>query len=408
MGNYSFSRAVRAPVTFLLVACWSTEALAQTVVLSPAAPTARSLTLESLQREAMFATDSAAAAGMLDSVVAGIGTVATTAAWNRAVHLTRDSTEAFQRMVRLGLDHPEALIRLARSGKGPIAAAVVLASTSADSLDAYLDSASATVSGGGERLTGEQKADVRSDWRELSRRLGEANEMLAGGLSASVFASGDIREVATAPSDKSTAGTGSLGVNATRGENSWTAQIAVASSIDSVSAGYGAAILRPGSGQAFSAGLFDWKRRRRFLVFNEFHTYVTAAKTDWLVKQADTTGAVPVAKGAVSLGGGALVGRRLVEGRVQGSDVGLRVELGVSFRWLTGDVGRDEQFRQMTLGSTDRFWWGAELGAEISVGYVLAAVQYFYYAGDADGLTDGQLVAAIGIHASILSGPVTP
>src|SRR5438445_8538079 len=64
----------------------------------------------------------------------------------------------------------------------------------------------------------------------------------------SIFADGNIQGVATGASHQSTVATGSLGIALTKGRFSWSALVAVASTVDTLKGQVGTILLNPAAG----------------------------------------------------------------------------------------------------------------------------------------------------------------
>lgn len=323
------------------------------------------------------------------------------AAWTKAARIARDDS-AFAERVELASSFPKMLPQTARTDTTSAAVFMAYLASDEERYDEYLDSLSTNI----------DQASIRADARALATRLDETQQELGMPTEVVVFASGDVRGVATGDSEGGTGSTGYLGVSITKRTTVWNAQIVVASTVDTTTTSFGGALLRPGTGSSLSSGLIDLKIRSGTSGWL-WHLYGSATESTWLAEAgtpADSSGnqTVPdsTAKSAVSLGLGALFGRQLINSSVGGNAIGLRLEAGLSLRHLSGDAGRDKAFRTLLLEKDKQFFWGAELGMEISFGSVVAAVQYYVYSGSVDGLTGGQLVAAIGLQGQLFRGRI--
>jgi hypothetical protein len=320
--------------------------------------------------------------------------------WRESAQLVREQPHQFQQAVLFWRDYPEDANRAAKLGD-PASLAV----TRALIPEAELARLRAMINAGAKGSLAEFNDNVA----ELQGALLRAQDSLRQPVVA-VFANGDVRGVATGEeADK--AGTGSLGVQVVRAKYSAIGTIAIASSVDTLSSGFGAAILTPGAGTAFTSGILDvrfftrkwWKR---------WHFYGSVAKTNWLqTTTVDANGGEAAVDStvepAVTLGFGGLLYYDLAKGELGKNPVYLSIEGGLAARWLTGDVGSDEDSRRELLGTDRRLFGGPEIGMEIGFGRVGAALHYYFFFGhDVSGLTGGQLVAAFSVSGEIFRGPL--
>ncbi len=79
---------------------------------------------------------------------------------------------------------------------------------------------------------------------------------------------------------------------------------------------------------------------------------------------------------------------------------------GLIYQQLMGDVGQDDAFRMMALGTSSRIWAGGEIGGGININNVtismlLKFLPEFLGNSKVDGLTGGQLVPAISVSVPI-------
>lgn len=228
-----------------------------------------------------------------------------------------------------------------------------------------------------------------------------------------VYADGAIRG-ATLGEEGAASGTGSLGIRVRRAGTSYFARINVASTIDTVSEGYGSVILSPANGGGFRSGVLDMERRTgvlarlatRLLSDNSgAHTYLTAASSTWAVEDGATE--------AVIFGGGLLLFKDLANGYIEdpANRVRVKVEIGPSFRSLAGALrsGSAAATRRDLLGSPSTWFAGLELGLQVEFGVVAGALQVYLYDDlwedtSARGVTGGQLVALFSIGGPVFSG----
>ncbi len=263
---------------------------------------------------------------------------------------------------------------------------------------------------------------VRDDLREIRRILGTfTGDVLVGAL----FAQGSVKGAVSGGSDAAAAGTGSVGLRASRKGWSISGLVTVASSIDTLRDGFGSFLLTPASGKSsLSTMLIDFNTPHlgeivprlpyRFL-WPALHVYLAGANSTWEARfisgePAETTFQH---RPAAVLGLGTLLNWRLFRGRILDTPVQMNVETGYAHRWLKGDVFSDTTFVRAALGvsaDTVSMAWGAwESGFQMSVGAVTAGVQYYWINGHdnrkfVSGLTNGQLVIAIAVSGEVVKG----
>lgn len=216
------------------------------------------------------------------------------------------------------------------------------------------------------------------------------------GISTQVFADGSIRGTAEGKSGESV-GTGALAVAMRNGKALWYASLTVASTEDTLTNGFGPALLAPGSGKALSSGLlsvlFADALGRGWGVM----PYVSTSRHLWSL--ADTV------RSATVMGTGLLLHREVVE-RVQTRDVSIALQIGPTLRWLGGDVsGLRDKTRQDVLGTDRTLFVGLEAGSSITVGDLVGALHLYYITGDDDnrvlGLSNLQMVAGFSVKGKL-------
>lgn len=272
---------------------------------------------------------------------------------------------------------------------------------------------------------GADGGSVRRNLQLLRETLEGVLVRYAGGRRATLFAKGDVKGVATG--GESSAATGALGLTMDTDRSMVQASLALASTQDSLTTGFGASVLTPGSGKALSSGLlsglfrFAPHAQLSAIIPRALHIYGTASSSRWqdtvAFEQANgTTGpARPVSANVVVLGGGALLQHDLACCRVLDNPAVLTLEWGVGFRHLGGDITAADTalvfLRDSTLGTRSRFFGGPEVGLQITVNRVIGSLQLYHFwdgrGGDVPGLTGLQMVTAFTIAADIFSGPLT-
>lgn len=317
-------------------------------------------------------------------------------AYDAAMRFARDSSTKFQEAMQLYSRFPGTFTRAADRPYSPeraLALALV-----ADDATAMRKIAA--------RFQGSPEDSMRmeSDARALRQELRLVRSRAT--TQVLVFADGNIKGAASgAPSD-GPVGTGSLGVSLQRGQTHWTASIAVASTSDTITSGFGASLLSPASGKRLFSGLIDL---RTMLRNQPLHIYLTSSKSTWrMTNSANDT----ISLDAVMFGAGALRYWDLANGYVGDNYVALRLEAGGAMRWMTGDIvdSTANVFRKQNLGTQKRHFAGIEGGMQISFGRVTAATQVYYLRtvgrlkSQVRGLTRGQIVAGLSVAGDIFRG----
>jgi hypothetical protein len=127
---------------------------------------------------------------------------------------------------------------------------------------------------------------------QLERRKNELLSRVAAAQSdqrlvARVFADGTIRGTAEGKESAQGVGTGALAISLDHGDRLWYAAVTVASTEDTLSNNFGAALLAPGAGKALSSGLIS-------VIYDDFvasgfglHPYLSTSSHLWSIN--DTT-----------------------------------------------------------------------------------------------------------------------
>jgi hypothetical protein len=318
----------------------------------------------------------------------------------RVARWVRDNPAEFDEALALSIDYPEAFSRGAQdSTSAEYAAAVALLTATNDRLEELMTRVQPAD-------TTRLAADVVALRRALETSIDRATQI-------TVFADGNIKGAAQGESGEGPVGTGSIGLTVSRRRNFWTAMVAIASTADTVSDGFGAAMLSPGSGKPLFSGLLDLRRK-------PWHLYAMTSKSTWRLTTEpetltvnDQISIVPADTSvldAVTFGAGGLYFWDLVNGYVGQNYVSLKIEVGLSLRWLTGDVAFVEEHELIeNLGTRIRHFIGFEGGMQISFGRVTGAIQVYWMRGltgraDAVGLTEGQIVGGLSVAGDIFRG----
>lgn len=217
-------------------------------------------------------------------------------------------------------------------------------------------------------------------------------------VTARVFADGTIRGTAEGTEAPEGVGTGALAVSLDHGNRLWYASLTIASTEDTLTDNFGAALLAPGAGKALASGLISVMYHDVLASGLAVHPYLSSARHLWSVK--DTT------RSATVLGFGILFRRDLGTQRVGGKDVSLAAEIGPTSRFLGGDIlSLSDTSRVDGIGTDETAFFGVEGGATLSVGDLVGSVQLYYMFGDNDdrvlGLSNLQLVAGFSVKGEL-------
>lgn len=218
-----------------------------------------------------------------------------------------------------------------------------------------------------------------------------------------VFADGNFKSVLEDGADVGSI-TGAIGVRYVGSDYLLTAQISVAATSDTIRSGWGSTLLNPAVGRTLRAGLLEVQYTG--WTWAGFHprAYTSVSSSVWAAvldgeeqEQAQATTALGLGIGLV---------RVLVDPSWTDRDVAVTGEIGITLRWLQGDVANDElaDFKTATLGVDDERWWGPEIGFTIQVKDVVAGLTYYFFDTDVPGFSDGQVAAGVSLKAAIL-GP---
>ncbi|MVT12291.1 hypothetical protein [Chitinophaga tropicalis] len=227
---------------------------------------------------------------------------------------------------------------------------------------------------------------------------------------ASFFASGNIRNVATSKSTEPLAGgTGTIGISYSSNRHLFSAQVAVAATEDTIRSGFGANVLSPVNGKALKSGLLEWYPQITKNINNWLHFYGSFSSSVWDV---DTTSSGSLTKSASVIGVGAFFHRRLFGGELGETTVGLDAEFGVSGRFLGGDVRnllKTEIGKTKYLESFPSKRWaflGLEGGFTLNFGQLVGAVQAYYLfpktSEPIDGLSKLQISFGVSVRGDII------
>jgi hypothetical protein len=259
-----------------------------------------------------------------------------------------------------------------------------------------------------------------------------------------LFLSGNLRDV-VGQSEQGAQGTGALGMRYIGPAYVATGLINVAGSFDTVDAGFGATMLPPANGRGLNAGLLDIRRRYlfgkdehcrrihdlRFVADSlrnahaevpkemqgrvvcslGLHTYLGVSTSRWATAKDPETDTVTATIDVPSWGAGIGLTYTFIDDRFEDKDLAMVLDAGLATRNLRGDLAADRRkvLRGDLIGTDRRNFYGLEVGLGIQYDNIGAALTYYFFGGDVDGLSHGQVVAGVSIHASLndwfLGGP---
>jgi hypothetical protein len=325
--------------------------------------------------------------------------VSETENWQNAARYARDHKDQFTRLIMAQTSYPD-LVNANPGAPVPLryAAYAILASQGDDAINAYYSKY---------KISDADKQIIQPEINALKNAINNISSP-----SVAIFATGDIRGAATVNSSQNTTtGTGTLGVTYTSSKTVYSLKIAIASTQDSIKSGYGSFLLSPSNGSALKSGIFEIYKKITNDDKSWVHFYVTMASSVWQIAQDNTT-KTTVTKSASTAGLGLLYRRQLINGLVGNSPVGIDWELGLSGRWLGGDVRNlllsDEGTAQyLAIFPTKKdIFIGPETGFSLNFGEVTGSFQaYYLFKGDKpiDGLTGLQVTAGLSVRADLIN-----
>jgi hypothetical protein len=240
-----------------------------------------------------------------------------------------------------------------------------------------------------------------------------------------VFVDGNLKNVIGEPGEGTNAA-GSLGIRYVGKTYLATGLINVAGTGDTITQAFGATMLAPSSGTGLNAGLLDIRRRHLWPSWDEtcrrlhqeqdrhplrcnigIHLYASASSARWAT-QVDSNGVVVEAVGVPVLGTGLGLSYTFATGSIGTADdpkgVGMVLDVGLATRHLRGDLFDQTPTRLALLSSTDRDFYGYEIGLSLQYDQLRAGFTYYRLTGDVPGLSDGQVVAGVSLQANLNSG----
>ena len=221
-------------------------------------------------------------------------------------------------------------------------------------------------------------------------------------ITVRLLASGNVKSVLTNDDAETASTNGSLGVLFSRKAPFFalSALVNVAASEDTLTDGFGSSLLTPGTGNL--AGILDLQMPLpdRFLKNgpgrSSLHLYTSVSSNTW--KHEDQ------AENIVVMGAGALLAYDIARA-ANNIEYGLRLEFGLTYRGLFGDIVSNGDFRDAALGTKVRHFPGIELGFAVKVANVNAGLTFYRFLDSTDstikGLSSGQLAGGISLSTAI-------
>ncbi|WP_432328154.1 hypothetical protein ACRQ5D_34310 [Mucilaginibacter sp. P25] len=325
------------------------------------------------------------------------------AKWQAASRYARDNKDDFAKLLSANKAYPDLVQFNGNAGQPTSHIAVayaILASQSSANIATYLNNNNIAA-----------PADVTAIQQEISALKRAISQITSPSLA--IFATGDVRGVAAGTTDPTAAtGTGTIGFTYASPKTIYTIKIAVASTQDTIKSGYGAFLLSPSNGSPLKSGLFEVFRKLDWDDQSWLHFYVTGATSTWQIAQ-DATTKVVTAKSASTVGAALLYRRQIINGTIGNTGVEGGYELGISGRWIEGDVRNllqtedgTKQYLNVFPSKRDHFL-GFEGGFSLSFGQITAGLQAYYLfpkSGESvDGLSGLQITAGISIRADLIN-----
>ena len=214
-------------------------------------------------------------------------------------------------------------------------------------------------------------------------------------LTATAFASGDVRGLATGETDDSESANGALGLSVSSNHVASVGAINVASTLQTIDKDFAAVLLSPSNGKALRSGLAEVRLQQLFGK-QGLHAYGCVSSSEWVQEEASLNATV--------VGAGALIYRQLGLEDDSRNKVQFGLEGGIAIRSILGDAASSDSLREVFLGSDRTNFVGLELGMNILVNRVSAGVQFYFFPGrDVEGVTGGQVTTGISIRGDLFS-----
>ena len=220
-----------------------------------------------------------------------------------------------------------------------------------------------------------------------------------------IFFDGNIQGLAS-NSEKSnqSSATGSIGISVIKNNSIWAASINIASTNDTLSAGFNNLILTPQAGKSLTSGILEYQLLHSFDFIGKFpfgiHGYGSSSSSQWLI--SDT-----VVRSTV-LGLGVTLVHTIIRSTSEDNSVYLGFELGPTYRGVFGDISNKGSLFEKALGSKSRNYFGFESGLKIQFNKITAGLQGFWLfdpkGNKLDGITSYQMTGGITITGAFYQG----
>lgn len=310
--------------------------------------------------------------------------------WDAANTAAKADPKHFSELFRAHLRNPDRALPAS-----PLGEAVRIAAVAADTF-AYNEFVSDFPEA--ERAKFDQVRDDLSALVAAATKEGQKNSLW-------VVADGNFRGATNGGGEGAPVGTGSLSLQARMPSGVWKAALAIASTQDTVTDGFGSALLAPASGKALTSGLLDVHFTGFPLPRFPLHLYASVAREQWMVHDTPDVRT----SGVTVLGLGALFYREVAAGTVQDTRLSLVLEAGGAARFLGGDIlSEADSVRKRVISTTRTVFIGPEVGLQLSVGKMSGALQLYYMPRRNDehvpNFSGLQLVAGIGVTGELFGG----
>jgi hypothetical protein len=263
----------------------------------------------------------------------------------------------------------------------------------------------------------------------VTRRAAMPRQMLFCPPLVEVFADGNVKDV-LGSKKASTAASGALGLHFVGNKYDVTGLINVAGTEDTVRTNFGSAILVPATGGALNAAMLNIRSRFKkwgdpmcaqpdypmscnigWRLHADASTRLWATGTERRVVNNDTVTVITSTREVPIWGAGLDFTYSFFRAAITGSDsirrpAEMLLDIGVMRRAIRGDLADrsrgDERFG--LLRSRNTHFDGLEVGLSMIYDKVRASFTYVRLNGNVDGLSGGQIVAAVDLRAALASG----
>jgi hypothetical protein len=233
----------------------------------------------------------------------------------------------------------------------------------------------------------------------------------------SVYVDGNVKNAVGGTATNTAVVSGALGLRYVGSRFTTSGQINIAAKTDTLSTGFGTALLSPGSGKAFNSGLIDVRTRagapaacsssaRPLWCRMGVHGYASASTTRWATAKLGET--VTAATDVPVIGSGIGGYYSFFDGKVKTDSnpprVAMVLDATLTHRHIAGDISGDDAALTNTIGEAKQTFLGVELGLSLSYNQIRAGLSYYLMNGDVKGFSGGQIVAGFALKADLLTG----